>query len=96
MSSRAGTNPNMTRLALTSPQITATATRWRKSGFDYVQKLWREDKPFDWQGNFYKGKGVYSLPHPAQSSVPVLNAAASEEGRAFAMRNADFLFTPVF
>lgn len=70
----------------------AMAQEW----FDYVQKLWREDKPFDWQGNFYKGKGVYSLPHPAQSSVPVLNAAASEEGRAFAMRNADFLFTPVF
>ena len=70
----------------------AMAQEW----FDYVQKLWREDLPFDWQGDYYKGKGVYSLPHPAQSHLPILNAAASEEGRAFAMRNADFLFTPVF
>ena len=31
-----------------------------------------------------------------QQRVPILNAAASEEGRNFAVRNADFLFTPVF
>ncbi|MEM1111032.1 MAG: LLM class flavin-dependent oxidoreductase [Pseudomonadota bacterium] len=70
----------------------AMAQEW----FDYVQKLWREDKPFDWSGDYYNGKGVYGLPHPVQDRVPVINAAASQEGRAFAMRNADFLFTPVF
>ncbi len=69
----------------------AMAQEW----FDYVQKLWREDRPFDWEGSFYRGKGVYSLPHPVQSHVPIINAAASQEGRAFAMRNADFLFTPI-
>ena len=70
----------------------AMAQEW----FDYVQKLWAEDEPFDWKGDFYKGKGVYSLPHPVQKRIPIINAAASEEGREFAMRNADFLFTPVF
>ena len=70
----------------------AMAQEW----FDYVQKLWNEDKPFDWEGTFYQGKGVYSLPHPIQKKMPIINAAASDEGRNFAMRNADFLFTPVF
>ncbi|MGB0763920.1 MAG: LLM class flavin-dependent oxidoreductase, partial [Luminiphilus sp.] len=67
----------------------AMAQEW----FDYVQKLWRMDEAFDWEGTFYQGKGVYSLPHPVQDRIPIINAAASEEGRNFAMQNADFLFT---
>ena len=70
----------------------AMAQEW----FDYVQKLWQEDRPFDWAGRFFNGKGVYGLPHPVQANMPIINAAASEEGRAFAMRNANFLYTPVF
>ena len=70
----------------------AMAQEW----FDYVTKLWKEDCAFDWDGTFFRGRGVYSLPHPMQARVPIINAAASDEGRAFAMRNADFLFTPVF
>ena len=64
--------------------------------FDYVSKLWTEDVPFDWDGKFFRGKAVCSLPHPVQGQMPILNAAASEEGRNFAMRNADFLYTPIF
>lgn len=64
--------------------------------FDYVQKLWSEERAFDWNGKYFQGTGVYSNPHPVQQRVPILNAAASTEGRQFAMRNADFLFTPVF
>lgn len=74
------------------PERYAMAQEW----FDYVQKLWREDRPFDWEGDYYRGKGVYGRPHPMQAHMPVINAAASTEGREFAMRNADFLFTPVF
>ena len=70
----------------------AMAQEW----FDYVQKLWAEDSAFDWKGKFYNGKGVYGRPHPVQQRVPIINAAASAEGREFAMRNADFLYTPVF
>lgn len=64
--------------------------------FDYVQKLWTSDQSFDWDGKYFQGTGIYGNPRPMQSHVPILNAAASEEGRRFAMRNADFLFTPVF
>lgn len=70
----------------------ARAQEW----FDYVQKLWHEEKAFDWDGQYFQGKGVYSNPRPLQPHVPILNAAASSEGRKFAVRNADFLFTPVF
>ncbi|MBN7795576.1 LLM class flavin-dependent oxidoreductase [Parahaliea mediterranea] len=70
----------------------ARAQEW----FDFVQKLWHEERAFDWHGDYFQGSGVYSNPRPIQSRIPVLNAAASKEGRQFAMRNADFLFTPVF
>jgi alkanesulfonate monooxygenase SsuD/methylene tetrahydromethanopterin reductase-like flavin-dependent oxidoreductase (luciferase family) len=74
------------------PERYAYAQEW----FDIVQKLWHEDKPFDWDSEHFSLKKVYSNPHPLQSHVPILNAAASKEGREFAMRNADFLFTPLF
>jgi FMNH2-dependent dimethyl sulfone monooxygenase len=64
--------------------------------YDYVQKIWKEENAFDWDGKYFKGTGVYGNPRPLQERVPILNAAASEEGRKFAMRNADFLYTPVF
>jgi alkanesulfonate monooxygenase SsuD/methylene tetrahydromethanopterin reductase-like flavin-dependent oxidoreductase (luciferase family) len=70
----------------------ARAQEW----FDFVQKLWHEERAFDWQGKYFHGRGVYGNPRPAQAHIPILNAAASQEGRQFAMRNADFLFTPVF
>lgn len=64
--------------------------------FEYVQKLWKEKRAFDWNGKYFQGTGVYGNPRPVQSRVPILNAAASQQGRAFATRNADFLLTPVF
>jgi len=70
----------------------ARAQEW----FEYIQKLWKEERAFDWNGDYFQGTGVYGNPRPVQSHVPILNAAASEEGRKFAARNADFLFTPVF
>ena len=74
------------------PERYARAQEW----YDFVQKLWTEEKAFDWNGKYFNGKGVYGNPRPVQNHVPILNAAASVEGRQFAMRNADFLFTPVF
>jgi FMNH2-dependent dimethyl sulfone monooxygenase len=70
----------------------ALAQEW----YDVIQKLWSEPRPFDWDGTFFQLKGAYGRPHPVQPHVPILNAAASAEGREFALRNADFLFTPLF
>jgi len=63
--------------------------------FDVIQKLWTSEHAFDWDGKFFKLKGVYGIPKPL-GKPPILNAAASVEGRRFAMRNADYIFTPVF
>lgn len=74
------------------PERYARAQEW----YDLVKKIWTDDNAFDWNGEYFNGKGIYGNPRPVQKHVPILNAAASVEGRQFAMRNADFLFTPVF
>lgn len=66
----------------------ALAQEW----FDYVRAVWNHDGPFDWDGRFFKGKGIYAFPRPYDDQPPIMNAAGSGEGREFAVRNADFLF----
>ncbi|MEL7028942.1 MAG: LLM class flavin-dependent oxidoreductase [Pseudomonadota bacterium] len=62
--------------------------------FQIVRKLWTETDPFDWNGKYFNLKGVYSDPKPRRGVPPIVNAAGSGEGREFATRNANFLFTP--
>ncbi len=66
----------------------ALAQEW----FDYVRRVWNHEGAFDWDGRFFQGKGIAALPHPFDGDLPIMNAAGSGEGRAFAVRNADFLF----
>ena len=62
--------------------------------YDIVRKLWMEKAPFDWNGDHYHLKHVAGGPKPYFGDCPpVLSAASSDEGRAFAVKNADFLFT---
>ncbi|MCD2179401.1 LLM class flavin-dependent oxidoreductase [Rhizobium sp. C1] len=67
----------------------AYAQEW----FDVIKALWSCTETFDWDGAFFKLKGILGDPRPSRK-VPILNAAGSGEGRAFAVKNADFLFTP--
>ena len=93
----AGCNkPEYDAFGIDLPSSRSDRYQMAQEWFDYVTRLWSEDAPFDWNGEYFKGKGVYSLPHPVQDRMPIPNAASSEEGRLFAMRNADFLYTPVF
>ena len=63
---------------------------------DIVTRIWTEDAPFDFAGEFFTLKGVKGDPKPVQRPRPmVLNAGHSPKGRAFAMRNADVMFTSV-
>lgn len=66
----------------------ALAQEW----FDYVRRVWNHDGPFDWDGRFFQGKGIYAFPRPFDGDPPIMNAAGSGDGRAFAVRNADYLF----
>jgi alkanesulfonate monooxygenase SsuD/methylene tetrahydromethanopterin reductase-like flavin-dependent oxidoreductase (luciferase family) len=61
--------------------------------WEVVQKIWREDVPFDYSGRFIKLKGVIGKPKPYQGRPVVMNAGYSEAGRRFAAKNCDFLFT---
>jgi alkanesulfonate monooxygenase SsuD/methylene tetrahydromethanopterin reductase-like flavin-dependent oxidoreductase (luciferase family) len=62
--------------------------------FDIMQRIYTSNVPFDYDGKFYRLKGVSGKPSPIQKPRPVtLNAAFSPPGRAFAAKAADFLFT---
>ncbi|WP_031464252.1 LLM class flavin-dependent oxidoreductase [Sciscionella sediminilitoris] len=67
----------------------AMAQEW----WDHVRALWTREGRFDLDGRFFSLRGVESMPKPVRSSLPILNAGSSKQGRAFAARNADFVFT---
>ena len=63
---------------------------------EIVTRIWNENAPFDYQGDFFKLKGVKGDPKPLQRPrPPVLNAGYSPRGRRFAMEHADIMFTSV-
>ena len=83
--------------ALGLPLATGHTERYTyaQEWFDVVQKIWEHEGRFDTDGKNFKLKGIYGLPKPVGAErPPILNAAGSGEGRDFAVRNADFLFTP--
>ncbi len=69
----------------------AFAQEW----LDIVKKIWSDDEPFDWQGDAFQLQHVESMPKPVGGGVPILNAGSSDQGRDFAARNANFVFTIV-
>ena len=85
--------PEYDALGLTLPDDHETRYGYAQEWYDFVRKLWAEDKPFDWDGKYWKTKRSYGLPHPL-CAPPIVNAAGSAQGREFATDNANFLFTP--
>ena len=60
---------------------------------DALKRTWAEND-FDFEGDFYHLKGVRAKPKPYADTNPlIMNAAISDDGRAFALRNCDALFT---
>lgn len=69
--------------------------RYSHEWFDVIKNLWWRKEPFDWNGQFFKLKDIYSFPLPLQKRIPILNAAGSNEGKQFAICNANYLFAMV-
>jgi alkanesulfonate monooxygenase SsuD/methylene tetrahydromethanopterin reductase-like flavin-dependent oxidoreductase (luciferase family) len=70
------------------------STRYKQAQewIEVVKRTWSEDD-FDFNGDFYDLKGVRAKPKPYRNSDPlIMNAALSDDGRAFALRNCDALF----
>jgi len=60
---------------------------------DIVKLAWERDD-FDFEGEFFKLRGVREKPKPYGGKRPlIMNAGNSPVGRAFALRNCDAFFT---
>ncbi|GER07691.1 alkanesulfonate monooxygenase [Iodidimonas muriae] len=86
--------PEYKAMGLSLPDDHETRYGYGQEWYDIVHKLWSEAGAFDWDGRYFHLKGVHSDPKPWAGIPPIINAAGSEQGRAFAIRNANFLFTP--
>jgi FMNH2-dependent dimethyl sulfone monooxygenase len=63
---------------------------------EIVKRVWTETDPFDHSGAWMKHKAVEAKPKPWQHGYPMLiSAGASTEGRGFAARHVDCLFTAI-
>ncbi len=62
--------------------------------WDAVLLAWSDKENFDYRGQHLDLKGIRAKPKPYGGSRPVvMNAGASANGRAFAIRNCDAFFT---
>ena len=58
-----------------------------------VKRLWTEDDPFDFEGEFYQLKGAFLQPKPIQKPYPVVMCAGvSSKGQEFAAEHCDVSF----
>ena len=85
--------PEYDALGVTLPDDHATRYGYAQEWFNLVRKIWTEEKAFDWQGDYFHTRGTYGNPRPV-IEPPIINAAGSPQGRDFAVRNANFLYTP--
>jgi dimethylsulfone monooxygenase len=61
---------------------------------DIVKRVWGPDENWDYNGEYFKLKGVRMKPKPYGGSRPVImNAGSSANGQAFALKNCDAFFT---
>ncbi|MGO3131594.1 MAG: LLM class flavin-dependent oxidoreductase, partial [Alcaligenes sp.] len=85
--------PEYDALGVKLPDDHETRYGYAQEWFDFIKKIWHHDGRFDWDGKYFQAKGVYGNPRP-EFDPPIFNAAGSGQGREFASRNANFLFTP--
>ncbi len=85
--------PEYEALGLTLPDDHETRYGYAQEWFDIIKALWSRTDSFDWEGRYFRLRNVLGDPRPA-APLPIINAAGSQEGRRFAVRNANFLFTP--
>jgi len=58
-----------------------------------MKTIWSPKEDFDFEGRYFKLKGIRGKPKPVGGTRPlIMNAGASDTGRAFAVRNCDAFF----
>ena len=69
---------------------------YAREWLDIVKLAWSAREEFDFDGRFFKLKGVRSKPKPYGGTRPlIMNAGASATGQAFAIGNCDALFSTI-
>jgi FMNH2-dependent dimethyl sulfone monooxygenase len=73
-----------------------TRYEYAQEWLDIVKLAWSSQETFDFDGRFFKLKGVRAKPKPYGGTRPLLmNAGASKTGQSFAIRNCDALFSTI-
>ena len=77
-------------------------TKWRdhKNRYKYLEewtlllkRLWQENEAFDFEGDFFQGKSLWSQPKPLQTPYPpIMNAGSSPNGQLFSAKHANMNF----
>ena len=63
---------------------------------DILKLAWSPREDFDFDGRFFRLKGVRAKPKPYRGTRPlIMNAGASATGQVFAIRNCDALFSTI-
>jgi len=63
---------------------------------DVVKRIWSSEEPFDFDGEYLKLRAVEGYPKPIGGTRPaMMNAARSDAGLAYAIRNCDAWFRDV-
>lgn len=71
----------------------AARYEYAQEWLDVVKMIWSPKEDFDFEGRYFKLKGVRAKPKPVGGARPlIMNAGASDTGRAFAVKNCDAFF----
>lgn len=88
--------PEYEMFGLQLPDDHDTRYRYGQEWWDVIRQAWSSDVDFDWSGEFFQLRGARCTPKPLDARLPpVMNAGSSDQGREFAARNCDFLFTVI-
>ncbi|MGE3773843.1 MAG: LLM class flavin-dependent oxidoreductase [Gammaproteobacteria bacterium] len=86
--------PEYEMFGMRLPQEHDARYRYGQEWWDVIRRAWAEEVPFDWQGEFFTLQRARCTPRPYGGTLPpLMNAGSSRQGREFAARNCDFLFT---
>ncbi|MGN6404606.1 LLM class flavin-dependent oxidoreductase [Sinomonas sp.] len=85
--------PEYETMGVEMPQEHDARYEFAQEWWDVVRDAWSKAEIFDHHGTYFNLDHIESEPKPRGGRVPVLNAGSSRQGREFAARNSDFVFT---
>jgi len=86
--------PEYDMFGIALPEAHDARYRYGQEWWDVIRATWSTARDFDWAGEFFHLQQARCTPKPWRASVPpIMNAGSSAQGREFAARNCDCLFT---